>query len=143
MTYNGIVSRKLNLLQEQLNDLRSWGIVSYPAFCGNSQQQRAVERALQICVEIMIDVCERILAVQGIAPADSSVGNLQRVAQLGLIEDAVRYEPMIRFRNFIVHRYELVDPEMLFDIVVNHLGDFECFIGEIANGMPDDESDQS
>lgn len=38
---------------------------------------------------------------------------------------------MIQFRNFIVHRYESIENEILLDIVKNHLDDFARFVQEI------------
>jgi len=38
---------------------------------------------------------------------------------------------MIRFRNFIVHRYERVDVEILANMVNRYLADFERFRDEI------------
>ena len=38
---------------------------------------------------------------------------------------------MVQFRNFIVHRYERVDDEILVGMVNRHLGDFEHFRTEI------------
>jgi uncharacterized protein YutE (UPF0331/DUF86 family) len=40
---------------------------------------------------------------------------------------------MVRFRNFIVHRYERVDVEILVAMVNRHLTDFEHFRSEILN----------
>ncbi len=40
---------------------------------------------------------------------------------------------MARFRNFIVHRYERVDVEILADMVNRRLVDFEHFRSEILN----------
>lgn len=38
---------------------------------------------------------------------------------------------MIQFRNFIVHRYEQVDIEILVEIVNRRLSDFERFRNEV------------
>ena len=38
---------------------------------------------------------------------------------------------MVQFRNFIVHRYEYIEPSILYDIVSNRLSDFEEYITEI------------
>jgi len=40
---------------------------------------------------------------------------------------------MIRFRNFIVHRYEKVDVEIVYSIIKNKLNLFEKFVGEIRS----------
>jgi uncharacterized protein YutE (UPF0331/DUF86 family) len=38
---------------------------------------------------------------------------------------------MIRFRNFIVHRYEKIDPEIIYQIVTNKLYLFTEFVDQI------------
>lgn len=38
---------------------------------------------------------------------------------------------MVQFRDFVVHRYENVDVEILVDIVNNRLSDFNAFRNEI------------
>lgn len=107
--------------------------------CGGKGRQNSEEDCQSWIVDrgwyLFIDVCERILAFENVSPADTSVGNLERVAELGLLQHMDRYKPMIRFRNFIVHRYEVVDPEILFDIISNRLEDFECFIKEIEKNV--------
>ena len=38
---------------------------------------------------------------------------------------------MVQFRNFVVHRYERIDVEILVDIVNNKLAAFESFCDEV------------
>jgi uncharacterized protein YutE (UPF0331/DUF86 family) len=38
---------------------------------------------------------------------------------------------MVRMRNLIVHGYDVVDPEILFDAATKRLGDFRRFRDEI------------
>ena len=132
MIYNGIVLSKLNHLKEQLRDLRSWDLGTLSEFSADSMSRCAVERALQVSIESMIDVCERILAIEKEIPQSTSAGNLRKVAEMGIIKDVERFLPLISFRNFIVHRYEHVDPEMLYTIVKQKLVDFDDFIEEIS-----------
>jgi uncharacterized protein YutE (UPF0331/DUF86 family) len=40
---------------------------------------------------------------------------------------------MVRYRSFIVHRYERIDVEILVEMVNQHLADFEHFRNEILN----------
>ena len=131
MTYNGIITKKLMYLREQLVELRSWEVGVFAEFAKQTVLQRACERELQMCVEAVIDVCERILAIASRPPAETSVGTLEKVSELGLIKNPADYADMVRFRNFIVHRYELVDPEIIYDIVKNKLETFDQFIEEI------------
>jgi uncharacterized protein with HEPN domain len=40
---------------------------------------------------------------------------------------------LIRFRNFVVHRYENVRDEIILDILRNHLDDLGRFINEVES----------
>jgi uncharacterized protein YutE (UPF0331/DUF86 family) len=92
---------------------------------------RAVERALQVAVEAMIDIAERILALKKIPPQKSSSGSMKKLQELHILKDALNYEEMIRFRNFIVHRYDKIDLEIVYKIVSKMLPRFNQFVEEI------------
>jgi uncharacterized protein YutE (UPF0331/DUF86 family) len=131
--YNGIVEKKISALESKLAELRSWPIESVDSIKNSSLLQNAIERSLQICVEVVIDIAERILSVEKRTPSETSFGNLQILEALGGVASAEKYRMMIQFRNFIVHRYENVDPGILFEIVKNKLPLFEEFIAEIRD----------
>ncbi|MBU0992205.1 MAG: DUF86 domain-containing protein [Proteobacteria bacterium] len=131
MEMNGVIERKLRLLEQKVADIREWDIAQYNSFKNSSLQISAVERALTVCVEIMIDVSERILSIQKIPPCDSSVENFKALEKLNAIQSVDKYADMVRFRNFVVHRYESIEPEILFNIISNKLDDFLAFTDEI------------
>lgn len=95
--------------------------------------RNATERALQVSIEAIIDICERILALSDISAPNTSGDSLREVVNLGVISDNSEYYEMIRFRNFIVHRYEKIDLEIIYTIVKNKLPVFRKFIHEIRN----------
>ncbi len=133
MTINGIIERKLRLLEQKLSEINDWQITSYADFSQSSLKINAVERALTVCVEIMIDISERILALKKIPPKDTSVENFKELERLKIIRSFETYADMIRFRNFIVHRYETIDTQILFAIVTKKLKNFRSFADEIRN----------
>jgi len=65
------------------------------------------------------------------APAATGKDALDRVIQMGILGRHDAYLKMVQFRNFLVHRYERVDNEILLDIVNRRLVDFERFRNEI------------
>jgi len=140
MPINGVVESKLRFLEQVLADLESWPLGDPAQFARNSMLRRAVERALQLGIESMIDVSERILAARRLAPADTAAQNFQRLQEVGVLKDADRYAEMVRFRNFIVHRYEQIEPEIVYGLAQNKLDRFREFIDEIrtacAGGTP-------
>lgn len=95
--------------------------------------QKATERALQISIEVMIDVSERILALNEIEPANTSAENMKKLEQIGIIKSFNDYANMVRFRNFIVHRYEKIEIEIIYSILKNNLHLFNQFVNEIRS----------
>lgn len=128
---NGIIAQKLQTLDRVLVELRSLGVVSTKELKSNWQQQRAIERNLQVLVEIVIDVCQRLLAYANQSPATTSADAIDRCIEMGALTPDENYQRMVRLRNFLVHRYEYVDPDVLANMVNKHLGDFEKFRDEI------------
>ena len=131
MGMNGVIERKLRLLEQKLGEIAEWEITNHSEFKKSSLKINAVERALTVCVEIMIDVSERILALKMIPPKNSSVENFKYLEKIQIIKSYEQYAEMIRFRNFVVHRYENIDTNILFSIISKRLGDFSAFIDEI------------
>jgi len=131
MQINGIIEKKLRLLEQKLIEIHDWKIDSYFEFKDSSLKINAVERALTVCVEIMIDVSERILALKQIAPKNSSIENFRELERLNIIQSFEKYADMIRFRNFVVHRYENIDTQILFTIITKRLDAFSAFIDEV------------
>jgi uncharacterized protein YutE (UPF0331/DUF86 family) len=137
MEVSGVIERKLRLLEQKLDEIREWKIETYAEFKKSSLQINAVERALTVCVEIMVDISERILALKKRPPGNSSIENFQELEKLNVIRSYDKYADMVRFREFIVYRYENIDTQILFSIITKHLGDFSAFIKEIRDFSPD------
>lgn len=133
MKFNGIIEKKLRIIEENIEAIKSWEIESFQQFKKSSLLQKASERALQVSIEVMIDISERILALNKLTPANTSAENIQKLAEMGVIQSTGNYADMIRFRNFIVHRYEKVDDEIVYSIIKNKLNLFEKFVEEIRS----------
>ena len=129
---NGIVARKLHLLDDTLAQLRSLGSLSTQQLDDDWRTKMVVERAWQILVEIMVDVCQHLLSVAGQTPTSTGRDAIDRCVQLGVLSDFDSYRRMIQFRNFVVHMYERVDTTILVDIVNRRLVDFERFRDEVV-----------
>ena len=127
MKINGIIAGKLTEMDTVLLELRSLDELSHAALKEDWRTRRAVERDLQVLTEIVIDVCQRIISLAGLQPPPTSAEAIEQCQHLGVIQVNPNYKLMVQFRNFIVHRYESVDVDILCDIVNNRLVDFETF----------------
>jgi uncharacterized protein YutE (UPF0331/DUF86 family) len=128
---NGVILSRLQSLDTTLLELRSLGKVTVAELEADWRTRRAVERDLQVLVEIVIDVCQRLISLTGQTPATSGSEAVQRCIQIGILTDFEPYRKMVQFRNFIVHRYEQVDTAVLADMVNRRLPDFERFRLEV------------
>ena len=131
MKYNGVIEAKIRVIDETLLEIESWQIDSFSAFKANYVLQKAVERTLQIVIEAIIDIGEHILALNKWPCPSSSSAVICRLQEVGMISDDEEYTNMIRFRNFIVHRYEKVDLAIVYNILKNKLSVFHKFVNEI------------
>ncbi len=132
LKYNGIIQRKLALLDDQVQKLMDHTKdIDLAGFKESWAVRSMSERALQVSIEIMIDIAERIIALEEAGPVATATEAMAKLQALGVIQSSETYSSMVRFRNLIVHRYEVIDPELLFQIVKERLNDFRHFRDEI------------
>ena len=82
---NGVITRKLNLLDENIRKLESLGKVTTAQLNENWQMKFAIERNLQITIEIVIDICQRIISLAGDAPVAKSTESIERCVEIGAL----------------------------------------------------------
>ncbi len=132
MKYNGVIQRKFALLDKQLVQLQNHTKnVDFDGFKNDWAMRSMSERALQVMVEIVIDVAERIIALENAGPTATAVEAIDRLVELSVLKSAQPYDDMVRFRNLIVHQYEEIDPAIIYDIIKNKLDNFRQFRNEI------------
>jgi uncharacterized protein YutE (UPF0331/DUF86 family) len=128
---NGVVSRKLSMLDATLAELESLIPLSAAVIESEWTIRRAVERDLQVLSEIVVDVSQRLLSILGESPAPSAGDAVKRCMARGVLSDREGYIKAVRMRNVIVHQYDQVDPRILADVVNNHLDEYRAFRDEV------------
>ncbi len=91
----------------------------------------AVERILQISIEIMIEIALLLIKFLKLGVPNDEINAFELLKDH--LEGIERYKEMKRFRNVLVHRYEGVDNSIVFYNASKNLGDFFKFISEIKN----------
>ena len=132
MQTNGVIQRKLALLDDQVQKLTaSLASVSRATFKEDWVLRSMAERALQVAAEIMIDIAERIIALRGAGPVAGATEAISELVSLGVLKDPKPYVDIVRFRNLIVHEYEKIDPDILYDLATGRLKEFRAFRDEL------------
>lgn len=131
MVRNGVVVSKLAIIDEYLKKLQGYIPVSLDQFASDWGLQKITERSLQVMIEVMIDIAERIVAQKGMVPQKTATETIKKLHELGITQNVGAYTKMVRFRNLVVHQYDSIKTEILYSILKNNLNDFRMFIDEI------------
>lgn len=132
---NGIILNKLAQIEPYLARLEQVLPASFQDFEQDWKAQMIIERGLQVLIEIMIDVANRIIALNGWGPTTSSADAIRLLSLKKILSSDQPYLKMIQFRNFIVHGYDKVDLTVVYAIVTRNLPDVRRFKDEIiTNG---------
>ena len=121
------LAEKARYVREQVDALsRLVGSTSVDGFAApGSWLARGARYALLTAIEALIDIAYHLCAKRlDAAPADARDA-FQRLRGEGLIapEDVARMNPLIGFRNRVVHAYETVDDRRVYDMIHDEAGD--------------------
>jgi uncharacterized protein YutE (UPF0331/DUF86 family) len=122
------VQAKLLHLAEAIAKLRAMPQGSLDEFRADDRNVDAALRRLQIAIQVLIDVGGHVVSRLGLGAPDSSHDILERLERIGRVPpgSAVRFGRMFAFRNRIVHLYDRVDDEYVYEIVTRHLDDLDA-----------------
>ncbi len=132
-----VVQRLLNNIEGYVQQLRDADDIDYRKFTADIRAQRFVERTLQIAVEAVLDTAHHIIGDEGYREPENYADALAVLAEQHVIspETAAAARLMAKFRNKVVHYYEKIDPQQVFIIFRDHLGDFDSFITDIRRWL--------
>jgi uncharacterized protein YutE (UPF0331/DUF86 family) len=90
---------------------------------------------LQAAVEAMLDIAAHIISREGYTGPATSADSFRILAAEGIIQEnlLLKFVKMTKFRNRIVHLYDQIDEEYIYQIIKNNLSDIESFVDLIVN----------
>lgn len=128
---------KLADLDSYLNELAQIAPSSFEEYVRSIEKRRACERLLQISVETVIDICAILVQSLRLGLPAEEDDIFEKLVRAGVISSEMvkTLKRMKGFRNILVHEYGRVDDRIVFDIIVNRMGDFEVFKQEILEAL--------
>lgn len=135
-----VVSRRLRLLHQTLADLRPLGQLDGGVLRDDPVRRAAVERFIQVLVDLAADVNAHIVVARlGSAPA-TSAESFRSAAVVGAIppELAERLVPAAGLRNLLVHRYGDIDVHLLAEGLAQVLSGFDEYVGSVARWLEEE-----
>lgn len=108
--FNGI-ERRLDELNERLARLEPLRERPLADFYEDAYLRDIAERNLEVAAQCCIDICNRIVSLEGALKPRDYRDAILRMAELGVLptELAQRLAPLTGFRNILIHEYLAVD----------------------------------
>lgn len=93
------------------------------------EKQLAVERLLQLSIELMIDISALLVKYHKLGlPASEEEIFTKLASKLPHYE---LYQEMKRFRNVLVHKYGEINSDLVYHNATERISDFELFLKEV------------
>lgn len=131
------INHKIVFIENNLAKLQELSKLDENEFKSDFRNIESSKHLLQVSVECMIDICEHIVAKKRLGTPDTAAECIRMVFSSGYVsnKNAETYITMTKFRNRIVHLYNDLGENEIYQILRNNLSDFSLFIKDIVNGF--------
>ncbi len=123
------IQTKIDVVLDNLEKLHDLKVKTYEDFISDYRNIDSALHRLQTSIQALLDIGSYIIASLGLKTPNTNSEIIQILSNAGYIpkEKVEAYTDMSKFRNRIVHLYNHIDTEMLYDILINELADIKEF----------------
>ena len=134
MTDKELVARKIALISQDLDELKSIGRKTVSEFLADKIERFAAERLLERMIGRMIDINFHVLTDTGQAPPPDYFQSFVKLGELGALpaDFARQIAPCAGLRNRLIHEYDEIDPDKLFAGLQTAVRDIPVYLEHIA-----------
>jgi len=123
-----VISSRLKLLNQYVDELRSMQWVSFEEYQDNKLIRKFVERTFHTAIEACLDIGSHLISREGFRyPEDNK--DIFQVLYGDLLPRLIN---MAGFRNVLVHNYADLDNAIVYGALKKRLGDFDEYARAIV-----------
>lgn len=132
---NGEIAAKLKDLEKYVRILKSYRKFTIKEIESDLTLRGAVERYMQLAIEITVEVGEMIIAREGFEKPETYREVIEILGKNGVLDSrfAKKFTPAAGFRNILVHRYGIIRMEELYEHLQKDVADFDTFSRQVAS----------
>lgn len=121
---------KLDLLRANLEQLDRIPQGTFEEWRSDFRNVQATLHLLQTSIQALIDVAAYLVAEHALPTPATSLAVLEALEGAGRLPPgtAVKYAPVVGFRNRVVHLYERIDEKRVYDVLVAHRRDLAALL---------------
>ncbi len=114
-----VVKRKLQKMAQYLDELASMRPASLDEYLSDVRGRRAVERLIQLIVDVAVDLNTHIVVDAGHPAPDDAHSSFTEVGRLRVLPSGLAgaIAPSAGERNIIVHEYEDLDDAVIYESI--------------------------
>ncbi len=129
-------------LDERVTELREIAAKPRAAFLADPIARSAAERLLQNSIQSCLDVGNHLISEMQLRRPATYGDVFIILGEAGILPEdfAGELARMARFRNRLVHLYDEISPDELYDILQERLGDFGRFAASVMGYVGADEA---
>ena len=129
----GDIQTKIDAIFDNLEKLKIFSSKTYEDFISDFRNIDSALHRLQTSIQALLDIGSYIIASLGLKTPNTNAEIIDILSEAGYIpkNQTEKYKKMSQFRNRIVHLYNHIDTEMLYDILTNELDDIKEFYANL------------
>ncbi|NLC08132.1 MAG: DUF86 domain-containing protein [Syntrophomonadaceae bacterium] len=126
---------RVDKIRRSINRLADFQQMSFEEFRENADNYAIAEHHLRRALENLFDIGRHLLVKGGLGHPDNYREVIDMLGKAGIIpmNFASRIRGMAGYRNRLIHEYERVDEEEIYNIVTTKLKDFSEFVEYILD----------
>lgn len=123
------IQTKIDVMLDNLEKLYSLKTKTYEDFVADFRNIDSALHRLQTSIQALLDIGSYIIASLGLKTPNTNAEIIEILGEAGHIsKDKIKtYIKMSQFRNRIVHLYNHIDTETLYNVLLNELDDIKGF----------------
>lgn len=135
-----LILRKISELDQYLIQIREFSDISISEYSNDWKTQRIVERTLQIMIETCLDISGHIISDEGFRTPENYADMFRILQENSILKKTLvtSMEKMAKFRNYVVHHYDKLDPDIVVSMLNKNLEDFVEFKKSIIRYLKKD-----
>lgn len=128
---NEVCAEKAAFARDGLERLAKIPQASLAEFLSDFRNLDATLHGLQTVIRALIDLGTAIVVGRGLRVPRTSLDVLVTLEEAGAVPvgTAVRFRPIVGFRNRVVHLYDRVDPEIVYRVLTEERDDLRALLG--------------
>lgn len=129
-----LLKAKIAHVYKSVEKLSRKASITLEGFKANSDIQDGIMHNLQLAIQGTIDIASHIISDEGWGVPNTLVGLYDVLRVHKVIDEKLTdiMKKMAGFRNIIIHEYDEIDLDKVYQILTSRLGDFDNFLKQIA-----------